>query len=159
MGMKRVVPIAVLTLVALGVPALASADATAFVGFSPTVTTRSTTGVSIGLSAIIVGFEFEYAHLDENTVAGAPGLGTGMFNLTVQTPTRLQLYVTAGGGFYKETLNLNGHYNVGDNIGGGIKIPIAGPVRLRVDYRVFMLNNSIITQHVQRVYFGANFAF
>src|SRR5580704_15563482 len=122
--MKRIAPVAFFSLIALGVPAIASADATAFVGFSPTVTTRSTTGVSIGLSAIIVGFEFEYSHLDENTVAGAPGLGTGMINLTLQTPTKMQFYLTAGGGFYKETLNLAGHYNVGDDIGGGIKIPI-----------------------------------
>lgn len=158
--MKRVAIIVLLTLGALTIrPTPAAADATAFFGFSPTVTTRSTTGFSIGLSLLIVGFEFEYAHLNEDQTAGAPGLGTGMFNAVVMTPTKLQLYATAGGGIYHETLATEGQTNVGINVGGGVKIPLAGPVRLRVDYRVMTLNGSLANKSVQRIYFGANFAF
>ncbi len=158
--MKRVVVIILLTVGALTFrPTPAAADATAFFGFSPTVTTRSTTGFSIGLSFLIVGFEFEYAHLNEDQTLGAPGLGTGMFNAVVMTPTKLQLYATAGGGIYHESLATEGQTNVGINVGGGVKIPLAGPVRLRVDYRVMTLNGSLVNKAVQRIYFGANFAF
>jgi hypothetical protein len=158
--MKRVATIILLTLGALTFrPTPAAADATAFFGFSPTVTTRSTTGFAVGVGVLVLGFEFEYAHLNEDTTAGAPGLGTGMFNVMVMTPTRLQLYATAGGGIYHETLGTEGQTSVGINVGGGVKIPIAGPIRARVDYRVMTLNGSLITKNVQRLYVGANIMF
>ena len=158
--MKRAAIVTLLTLAVLTFrPAPALADGTAFWGFSPTVSTRSTTGFSIGVSLLIVGFEFEYAHLNEDTTAGAPGLSTGMFNALVMTPTRMQLYVTAGGGVYHESLAAVGNTNVGINVGGGVKVPLAGPIRLRVDYRVMTLNGSPVTKSVQRIYFGANIAF
>lgn len=159
-GMKRTLVILGLAGAVLAVrPAPALADATAFVGFSPTLATRSTTGFGLGLSFVIVGVEFEYSHLNEVTASGAPGVGAGMINFQVQTPTKTQIYVTAGGGFYHESLGTDGHYNVGFNVGGGIKIKVAGPIRLRIDYRVFTLNQSFVTQHPQRIYFGFNFAF
>ena len=158
--MKRACTVILLTLAILTVrPAPAAADATAFWGFSPTVTTRSTTGFAVGISLLIVGFEFEYAHLNEDTTAGAPGLGTGMFNAVVMTPTKTQLYVTAGGGVYHESLAAVGRTNVGINVGGGVKLPLAGPIRLRVDYRVMTLSGSPVTKTVQRIYFGGNLAF
>jgi hypothetical protein len=158
--MKRVFTVMVLTLAILTVrPARAAADATAFWGLSPTVSTRSTTGFAVGVSLLVVGFEFEYAHLNEDTPAAAPGLGTGMFNAVVMTPTKMQLYVTAGGGFYHESLATVGRTNVGINVGGGVKVPLAGPIRLRVDYRVMTLNGSPVTKTVQRLYFGGNIAF
>lgn len=140
-------------------PALAAADATAFFGFSPTVSTRSTTGFSVGVSLVVVGFEFEYAHLNTDETSGAPGVSTGMFNALVMTPTRTQLYVTAGVGIYHESINATGNTNYGFNVGGGLKIPLAGPIRVRVDYRVMNLNNSLVSKAIQRVYVGANIAF
>jgi hypothetical protein len=158
--MKRVATVILFALGALMIrPAPALADATAFFGFSPSVTARSTTGFAVGVGVLILGFEFEYAHLNENTAAGAPGLGTGMFNAVVMTPTKMQLYATAGGGIYHETLGTAGHTSVGINVGGGVKIPLAGPFRLRVDYRVMTLSGSPILKTVQRFYFGANLAF
>jgi hypothetical protein len=158
--MKRAAIVTLLTLAVLTFrPAPALADGTAFFGFSPTLATRSTTGFSVGLSLLIVGFEFEYAHLNEATTAGAPGLGTGMFNAVVMTPTKMQLYVTAGGGVYHESLATVGHTNVGINVGGGVKVPLAGPIRLRIDYRVMTLNGSLTAKPVQRFYVGANVAF
>jgi hypothetical protein len=158
--MKRAAIVTLLTLAVLTVrPAPAAADATAFWGFSPTVSTRSTTGFAVGVSLLIVGFEFEYAHLNEDSTAGAPGLGTGMFNAVVMTPTKMQLYVTAGGGLYRESLDTVTRTNVGINVGGGVKVPLAGPIRLRVDYRVMTLNGSPVAKTVQRLYFGGNIAF
>src|SRR5215469_4543935 len=158
--MKRAALIALLILGVLTVrPAPAWADATAFLGWSPTITNRSATGVSIGISALILGFEFEYSHINDASASGVPSLGSGMFNVLIQTPTKLSLYVTAGAGIYHESLDSVGHTNFGDNVGGGVKIPIAGPIRVRVDYRVFNLNSSLIGKAEQRIYVGANFAF
>ena len=74
----------------------AEADVTAFLGFSPTPATHATKGFALGLNLLIVGFEIEYAHTSERIEAAAPGLHTGMINGLIQTPTRTQLYLTAG---------------------------------------------------------------
>ena len=43
--------------------------------------------------------------------------------------------------------------------GGGVKISLIGPVRARVDYRVFSLLGSPIEDTVQRLYVGLNLKF
>jgi hypothetical protein len=40
-----------------------------------------------------------------------------------------------------------------------VKISLVGPLRARVDYRVFSLKGSPIQPTVHRVYVGANLAF
>jgi len=158
--MKRIAFIALVALTFLTVrPAPALADATAFIGWSPTIATRSTTGFSVAVSLLVVGFEFEYAHLNDHVAPSAPSVGTGMMNVMVQTPTKTQLYLTAGGGVYHESFEATGHTNVGVNVGGGIKIPLAGPIRARIDYRVFTLSGNAASKTVQRVYVGGNIAF
>ncbi len=49
--------------------------------------------------------------------------------------------------------------NFGINNGGGVKISLIGPVRARVDYRVFSLRGSPIEDTVQRLYVGVNLKF
>ena len=69
-----------------------------------------------------------------------------MCNGLLQTPVpiaRMQFYATAGGGVYRETLD----DDVGDatsaiNVGGGVKMTLVGPLRLRLDYRVFTLRGD-----------------
>jgi hypothetical protein len=140
-------------------PSRALADATAFWGFSPKPDTRGVRGFAVGLSLIVVGFEFEYANTSEDLQELAPGLRTGMINGMIQTPTRTQFYLTAGGGFYRERLGNASETHFGTNIGGGVKIGLAGPLRLRVDYRVFNLRGSPIHKTPQRIYAGANLTF
>ena len=140
-------------------PTIASADATAFLGFSPKPATRSAAGFAVGMSLVIVGFEFEYASTSENPEELAPGLRTGMINGLIQTPTRTQFYLTAGGGFYREALEKTTETHFGTNIGGGMKLPLVGPLRLRIDYRVFNLRGSPIYKTPQRIYAGANITF
>ena len=111
------------------------------------------------MSLIIVGFEFEYANTSENPEELAPGLRTGMINGLIQTPTRTQFYLTAGGGFYREALEETAETNFGTNIGGGMKMPLVGPLRLRIDYRVFNLRGSPIYNTPHRIYAGANITF
>jgi opacity protein-like surface antigen len=141
-------------------PAPAAADVTVFWGVSPSPATRPGRGISIGLGLLVIGFEFEYAKLSEDEVEGAPGLTTGMGNIMIQTPTsKLQLYATTGGGVYRESWRDFNTTHVGTNLGGGAKIGLAGPLRIRLDYRVFNLNGTPITKRVQRFYGGVNLAF
>lgn len=152
--------IALFTAAALVGPSVpAHADITAFLGFSPTPETRAARGFSAGVNLVIFGFEFEYANTAEDRVKGAPSLTTGMINGLVQTPTSTQFYLTAGGGFFRERLAGEGETHVGTNIGGGVKLSLVGPLRLRLDYRVFNLRGSPLYSNPQRFYAGANLAF
>lgn len=159
----------------------AFADLTAFIGSGLTPVSRPAKGVSIGTGLIIVGFEFEYAAVDESSTTSssgqiAPAFQTYMFNGLLQTPieiARTQFYGTAGGGIYHETFSFDPTGNVtnfGTNVGGGAKIRIIGPLRLRLDYRVFTLHNvqsanaSIYRGNprsptLQRFYAGINLKF
>lgn len=158
--MKRTLIICLVSIVIGGLaPSLAHADATAFWGFSPTPTNRAARGFAFGLSLLVVGFEIEYANTSEDKLTAAPGLKTGMINGIVQTPTKTQLYLTAGGGLFRERSGEDTETSVGTNVGGGIKIGLAGPVRLRVDYRVFNLRGTPLYKTPQRFYAGVNFSF
>ena len=115
---------------------------------------------------MIVGFEFEYGHARENLEELAPSVRTYMFNGLLQTPipiAGMQFYGTAGGGIYHETLDLLqgeiSETNVGWNVGGGVKVNLAGPLRLRFDYRVFSLQGSPRHAKPQRFYVGVNLKF
>ncbi len=47
----------------------------------------------------------------------------------------------------------------GVNTGGGVKISLIGPLRARVDYRVFSLKGDPLHDVVNRFYVGANLKF
>ncbi len=143
-------------------PSTASADFTAFLGVNPTPSSRVVRGLSLGVGLVIVGFEFEYANTSEDLDELAPGLRTFMFNGLVQTPVPIagmQFYATAGGGGYRETLNDVSETHVGINVGGGVKMTLAGPLRLRLDYRVFTLQGDPRHSKPQRFYAGLNLKF
>ena len=137
----------------------ARADVTAFLGLSPTPDNHLLRGFSGGVSLIVIGFEFEYANLSEDDAEQLPGLKTYSGNVLVQTPTSTQLYATIGAGGYQEKLGDTQETHVGINIGGGVKIPLLGPLRVRVDYRVFQLRGAPIHSTYQRFYVGGNVAF
>jgi hypothetical protein len=143
----------------------AAADVTGFIGVSNSPVRRAVKGLAIGTGLIIVGFEIEYADTSEDLVLNGQRLRTVMFNGLLQTPipiARMQFYATAGGGLYRESFSIdpNGtETNVGINIGGGAKISLAGPLRLRLDYRVFTLKGTPRYANVQRFYAGINLKF
>lgn len=147
----------------MAAPTAAYADITAFLGVGHRPETRAAKGVAFGISLIAVGFEVEYSDISEKdkTDALAPRLRTGMVNAIVQTPTSgAQVYATAGVGLYRE--NLRADYqetSTAFNIGGGIKMGLFGPVKLRVDYRLFTLRGEPIAKTVHRVYAGLNTSF
>src|SRR5262245_17774861 len=149
-------------IVLLLIPATASADFTAFLGVNPTPTNRAVRGLSVGAGLLIVGLEFEYANTSEDLPLAAPGLRTFMFNGLLQTPVPiggLQFYGTLGGGVFRETLDDISETNFGINVGGGAKMSLAGPLRLRFDYRVFTLKGTPRHGNPQRFYVGLNLKF
>jgi opacity protein-like surface antigen len=111
---------------------------------------------------LIVGFELEYAYTPDDPTALAPSLKTGMGNALLQTPVAFmgfQPYFTAGGGIYQEELGAHSDTGVGFNTGGGVKVSLAGPIRLRVDYRVFKLGSGALYPTTHRFYAGLNLKF
>ena len=67
----------------------------------------------------------------------------------------LQFYGTVGGGVYREKLGTtHQETHFGINVGGGVKMTLAGPLRLRLDYRVFTLQGIAAPANPQRLYAG-----
>jgi hypothetical protein len=161
-GMRRSAIRLCLAAALLAIPSPAAADITAFIGITPTPESRAVRGLSFGFGLLIIGFEFEYANTVEDALEGLPSLQTGSGNILFQTPgdiAGIQLYGTTGGGFYRERLVARQETHFGSNVGGGAKIRLAGPLRLRLDYRVFRLQGSPLHDTYQRFYMGINLAF
>ena len=142
----------------------ARADLTAFIGANTTPANRQVRGAAFGMGLLVVGFEIEYADTTDNTDAfvKAPALKTGMGNVLLQTPVAFygfQPYFTTGAGIYRETLETHQDTGVGYNTGGGVKVSLAGPLRLRVDYRVFKLGSGALYSPAHRIYAGLNLKF
>jgi hypothetical protein len=154
------VVVAALLLLATSVPA--RADVTAFIGANMTPANRQVRGLALGIGLLIIGFEGEYAFTPDDPREAAPSLKTGMGNVLLQTPGAffgLQPYFTTGGGFYQEKLGPRTENGFALNTGGGVKINLAGPIRLRVDYRVFKLGSGALDSPAHRVYAGLNLKF
>ena len=140
----------------------ASADVTAFLGSTTTPSARQARGVAVGFGVLFLGFEFEYGNTAEDPEDVAPGLRTGMGNVLLQTPVPIAgitPYFTTGGGMYRERFGEDSETSFGLNTGGGAKIKLVGPLRVRFDYRVFNLTGSPRYDTVHRFYVGANLAF
>jgi opacity protein-like surface antigen len=173
MQLQRLLILSTLALLSTALPA--RADLTAFIGTQSAPSMRTTTGISAGMGVLIIGFEGEYAqaHGDDlcpaatvsSTGECAPSLRTVMGNLLIQTPRgsvpRLQFYGTIGGGYFRERFEPIGVQNTGfgTNIGGGLKIDLVGPLRVRLDYRIFRLGSDAVYGTSNRFTVGANIAF
>ena len=141
-----------------GVPQ-AFADATVFLGSTSTPSARQARGFAFGGGLVVLGFEFEYSDTRESVEDAAPSLRTGMGNILLQTPVAIggfQPYFTTGFGGYRESINERSETQLGGNAGGGVKMNLAGPLRVRFDYRVFRLRGEPLHDVVHRVYVGAN---
>src|SRR5262245_45152621 len=171
MRFARLLAPALVLLALASVPA--RADLTAFIGAQTSPETRQAVGFAIGSGVLVLGFEFEYAHAggdDEcQVVSGrlpcAPTVRTGMLNVLVQTPRGVvpatQLYATIGGGVFRERFDAIDvqETGFGSNVGGGAKIELVGPLRVRLDYRVFKLTGDAVHKKPQRFSVGLNLAF
>jgi len=151
--------IALLLLLVIATPA--RADITAFLGATTTPDNRPSRGFALGIGLLIVGFEFEYSDTTDNTNPAtlAPALKTGTGNVLLQTPVAIagfQPYIITGAGVYREALGEHSDTSFTVNTGGGVKISLIGPVRLRVDYRVFKLGSGALYSPAHRIYAGIN---
>jgi opacity protein-like surface antigen len=141
------------------IAAPARADLTGFIGANLTPANRQVLGGALGVGLLVVGFEGEYAYTPDDPKASAPSLTTGMGNVLLQTPIAFfgfQPYFTTGAGLYRETLGTHQDTSIGFNTGGGVKISLIGPVRLRVDYRIFKLGSGALNSPAHRIYAGLN---
>jgi hypothetical protein len=160
--MHRRVRLFLFCVVLLGSAQQAAADVTAFIGFTPTPEINAVRGFAFGIGLLVIGFEFEYANAGEDILDGVPSLQTGSGNVLFQTPVEIhgmQFYGTTGGGVYRERLDVRQETQFETNIGGGAKIRLLGPLRVRLDYRVFRLHGEPINKTYQRFYAGANLSF
>lgn len=156
--MTHLRPLAVIALLLL-IAAPARADVTGFIGANLTPTNRRVLGGALGVGLLVIGFEGEYAFTPDDPKASAPSLTTGMGNVLLQTPVAIfgvQPYFTTGAGLYRETLGTHQDTSFAFNTGGGAKISLAGPLRLRVDYRVFKLGSDALYSPAHRIYVGLN---
>jgi hypothetical protein len=153
------------SLLVLSLASPASADATAFLGVHANPDRQQVRGFAGGISLLIVGFEGEYATAGEDETDGTPSLRTFSGNVFAQTPfpiVGMRFYATTGVGVYREEVDALDHEetNVVFNTGGGAKISLLGPLRLRLDYRVLKLRGDPLRESVvHRVYAGINLAF
>ncbi len=80
----------------------------------------------------------------------------------MQTPIEVmgtQFYATAGARGLSRNARRREETHFGTNIGGGAKIKLLGPIRVRLDYRIFRLQGSPMHSTYQRFYAGANLKF
>ena len=144
-------------------PSVARADMTAFLGrHSAGGDATTARGFAFGASLLIIGFEFEYATTSEELSEAQPSFRTISGNAVFQTfgLPGFQLYYTTGVGNYRERLANDETSGYLHNNGGGVKINLAGPLRARVDYRIFNVRSGD-PRHttVHRLYGGINLAF
>ena len=157
--MTRVHDLASAGLLLLMAAAPARADITGFIGVNTTPASRPVRGAALGIGLLVVGVEFEYAFTPDEPLASAPSLKTGMGNVILQTPVSffgIQPYFTTGGGIYREETGLHQDTGFGLNTGGGVKVSLIGPIRLRVDYRIFKLGSGALNSPAHRIYAGLN---
>jgi opacity protein-like surface antigen len=151
--------LAVVLLLICSVPA--RADLTIFAGLQGSPVIRPSTGISLGFGVLLVGWEVEIARVTEEVEDAAPSISAGTGSVYVQNPVPIsgvQLYAIAGAGLYRERLSAFEQTDVHMALGGGAKISLAGPLKLRLDYRYFRLRDAR-SPDAQRLYAGLTLAF
>ena len=141
----------------------ARADVTAFLGVSAP-STGFAQGFSFGGGRPPVLFEIEYARSVNGPREATPSLYTGSINLLIQpdVPVRgMLIYGIGGVGAYGEAFGsgVGGGVDTCTNVGGGVKVALAGPLRVRLDYRVFLLHGMPKDKRPQRLYAGLSLGF
>ena len=113
--------------------------------FSPTPENRTALGFSGGIGLLIVGFEFEYANMTEDDRTRSQGCGPGPATCFCRRRSISGGVSSMGPPAavpINEELRDQSETNAAANFGGGAKINLVGPLRLRLDYRVFKLQGS-----------------
>jgi hypothetical protein len=139
--------LAFLSVILTGSAVPARADVTVFAGVQTNGGARPAIGAAFGRAPSVVGFEVEYAGTIGDATATGPSSGGVNASLIIQTKPasrRVQLYVIGGLGVWGETYE-DGRGSgavLATNIGCGVKLPMTDWLKLRVDYRLFMLGDA-----------------
>ena len=141
----------------------ARADATAFIGANTTPSNRPVKGFAVGMGLLIVAFEFEYA--DDERGCGGAGAGAedrhgerAAADAGCRSSGFSRISRPAAGSIARRSARTR-RPGCGTNVGGGVKVSLAGPLRLRVDYRVFKLGSGALNSPAHRFYAGLNLKF
>lgn len=149
-------------------PVSARADAAGLVGLTSVDDVRPSYAFSFGYRPAAVGFEIEYL----STIAGDYS-GGGIFASLIVQPvmiSNVQIFAVGGVGVWGEGFEGGKRTGVlsAVNVGGGVLVPLAGPLSLRLDYRLFVLGEvskeevgaiAPGTRHPQRIAAGIHFDF
>lgn len=149
-------------------PVSARADATVLVGLTSVEGLRPSLGWSFSYRPSAVGVEVEYL----TTTPGNYSAG-GIFGSVIVMPvtiSNVQIFVLGGVGVWGEGFKGGKRTGVlsAANVGGGVLVGLVGPVRLRLDYRLFRLGEvskeeigaiSPSRKHPQRIAAGLYFRF
>ena len=132
---------------------------TALAGVAIMFGTYPSTGFAVALKPHPgpVSVEFEYLRSRSDPVASGSGIATFAGNILVQPlqqRSRFQFYGTLGVGLYSVMRDYQGSTDSARNIGGGAKVTLAGPWKLRMDYRAFLLAGTGGEQLAHRFYVG-----
>jgi hypothetical protein len=149
-------------------PVSARADATVLVGLTSVDDPRPSYAFSFGYRPSAVGFEIEYV----STMPGDYSAGGIFASVIVQpvTISKVQIFTVGGVGVWGEGFEGGKRTGVltAGNIGGGALVPLSGPLRLRLDYRLFLLGEvskeevgaiAPGTKHPQRIAVGIHVVF
>ena len=139
----------------------ASADLHLFGGTVSAPSSRPLGGIALGVTLTPVALEFEYAQSAGDGAKNAPSLGTGTFTVLLRTPTFgiIRFYGAGGGGVFRERLGEHRSTGAAVNAGGGLELAVAGPVWIRLDYRVFRLTSGAVDRSPQRATAGLSLGF
>jgi hypothetical protein len=122
---------------------------TAFAGAAMVPDAHAVSGIGVGVRPQPgpVSIEFEYSRSRSDPTRPVPAIVTLAGNFLVQVPvrqSRFELYGAFGVGFYVLQPDPQSGEDADSawNFGGGAKVTLAGPLKLRIDYRVFRLAAS-----------------
>ena len=119
---------------------------TAFAGLAMVPDAHAVSGIGVGVRPQPgpVSIEFEYSNSQIDRTRSVPSIVTLAGNFLFQVPvrqSRFELYGAFGLGFYVPQPDRQRGEDADSawNFGGGTKVTLAGPLKLRMDYRVFRL--------------------
>ena len=160
--MKCVRTIALAIVLSAACAAPARADATAFLGANLSPANRQVNGVSAGVSLVIVGLSSSMRNATDDQGGRArrsrPGWATCCCRRRSPSPASSRTSPSAAACITKPGTRI-ATPAFGMNTGGGVKISLVGPIRLRVDYRVFKLGSGALNTPAHRIYAGLNLKF
>jgi hypothetical protein len=148
-------------------PFLSDFNVTAFAGVTMDPAARPSVGVAVGGGSHVtpIRWELEFARSRRDPAKGVPSIGTFTMSLVVEPNGQIpnvRFYGVVGAGVYGELYENRMGFEPDSawSLGGGAKLALMGPLKLRLDYRAFFLAGSgAYASKPQRLYAGIGLGF